>query len=84
MHKLETDVGWFNSTHQYISLMHEKDKLIAYEKGDLLFIFNFHPNRSWEHYRIGTKWSSPHVMLLNSDEVFNYLNFRHNLMEKID
>jgi len=73
MHKLESDVGWLNANHQYISLMHEKDKLISFERGDLLFVFNFHPSRSWEHYRIGTCWSSPHVMLLNTDEVNIFL-----------
>lgn len=48
--------------------MHEKDKLIVFEKGDLLFVFNFHPSTSFEHYRIGTKWNSEHIILLDSDQ----------------
>jgi len=70
MHQLESDVGWLNAQHQYISLMHENDKLIVFERGDLLFVFNFHPHKSWEHYRIGTCWSSQHIILLHTDEVF--------------
>ena len=68
MHNLETCVGWLNSKSQYIYLC-EKDKLIMYEKADLLFIFNFHPSQSFEHYRVGTKWASDHIVLLESDDV---------------
>ncbi len=57
-----------NARSQYISLMHEKDKIIIFEKGDLLFVFNFHPSKSFEHYRIGTKWSSEHSIVLDTDE----------------
>ena len=68
MNKLDTDFDLFNSKHQYISLQNEKDKLIVYEKGDLLFVFNFHPTKGFEHYRIGTKWNSPHKIIMDSDE----------------
>jgi 1,4-alpha-glucan branching enzyme len=68
MHKLETDIGWLNSKHQFIALMHEKDKVIAYEKGDLLFVFNFHPSKSFENYRIGTKWATEHIIIMDTDE----------------
>jgi hypothetical protein len=37
MNNLESLVGWFNSKHQFIILIDEKDKMIAFEKGDLLF-----------------------------------------------
>lgn len=30
--------------HQYVTLYNEGDKVIVYEKGDLVFIFNFHTN----------------------------------------
>ena len=39
-----------------------------FEKGDLLFIFNFHPHKSYEHYRIGTKWNREHIVVLHSDQ----------------
>ena len=57
-----------NSPHQYCTLTHESDKLIVFERGDLLFIFNFHPYNSYEHYRIGTHWASEHVIMLESDD----------------
>ena len=44
------------------------DKIIAFEKGDLLFIFNFHPTQSFENYRIGTVWNEDHIILMETDE----------------
>lgn len=41
--ELEERFHWMNSPHQYVTLNHDGDKLIIFERGDLLFIFNFHP-----------------------------------------
>lgn len=41
--QLENKFNWMNSGHQYVTLTHDGDKLIVFERGDLLFIFNFHP-----------------------------------------
>jgi 1,4-alpha-glucan branching enzyme len=68
MNQLDSIFGILSSKHQYITLMHEKDKLIVFEKGDLVFIFNFHPYQSFEHYRIGTRWASEHKIILDTDE----------------
>ena len=67
MHHLESIVGWLDATNQYIYFT-EQDKLIIYEKGDLLFIFNFHSTQSFDNYRIGSKWSSDHIILLETDD----------------
>lgn len=32
---------------------HESDKVIAFERANLLFIFNFHPSKSYTDYRVG-------------------------------
>jgi len=34
--------------HEYVSLKNEYDKMIVAERGDLLFIFNFHPSNSYQ------------------------------------
>jgi len=44
MNELEETFHWLASPHQYITLSHEGDKILAFEKGDLVFIFNFHPS----------------------------------------
>jgi 1,4-alpha-glucan branching enzyme len=34
----------------------ECDKVVAFEKGGCVFIFNFHPNKSYEGYGIETRF----------------------------
>lgn len=61
----------FKSTikgHQYVITTDEEKKLIIYEKGDLVYIYNFHTNDSYEDYQVGTYWSSDHFILFESDE----------------
>ena len=41
------------SEHQYISRNDEGDKIIVFEKGDLVFVFNFHWSNSYFDYRVG-------------------------------
>lgn len=47
--------------------MKKAHKMIVFEKGPLLFIFNFSPNQSFEHYKIGTSWGKDHTLVLDSD-----------------
>jgi 1,4-alpha-glucan branching enzyme len=68
MNKWEKLLGTMISTHEYVTLKDEKDKMIVFERGQLVFIFNFHPNNSYESYLIGTHWKSPHMILFDSDE----------------
>lgn len=42
--------------------------MIAFERGNLVFVFNFHPNQSFEHYRIGTRHNEDHEIVLCSDD----------------
>ena len=68
MNILEEIFNFIGSKEEYISTKHEDDKFIVFEKGDLLFIFNFHPVKSFGGYQIGTKWGSNHKIILDSDE----------------
>mmetsp|Transcript_22026 Transcript_22026/g.16404 ORF Transcript_22026/g.16404 Transcript_22026/m.16404 type:complete len:166 (+) Transcript_22026:1606-2103(+) len=67
MNELAGIFNWSTNPFQYITLNHEGDKIIVFEKGDLLFIFNFHHSKSYEGYKIGTFWGSEHIILLDSD-----------------
>ncbi len=67
MNALEKKFKWLSSGHQYVTLTHEGDKLVVFERGDLIFVFNFHICNSYEHYKIGTMWASDHIIVLNSD-----------------
>lgn len=54
--------------HQYVSVANEENKVILYEKGNLLYIFNFHPSDSYQDYRVGTTWASDHFVLYETDD----------------
>ena len=68
MNNTELKFNYMNNEHQFVSLSSEEDKVIVYEKGELLFIFNFHTNDSYEGYEVGTSWKSDHFILFDSDE----------------
>lgn len=39
--------------HQYISRKDETDKVVIFERGKLVFVFNFHWEKSYTDYRVG-------------------------------
>ena len=54
--------------HQFVTLAHEEDKIIVYEKGDLVYIYNFHHSNSQEAYKIGVNLDEDHFLLFDTDE----------------
>ena len=68
MNATEIMFGSMISEHQHVSKSNEEDKIIVYEKGDLLFVYNFHHSKSFENYFVGTPWSSDHFVVYESDE----------------
>lgn len=42
--------------------------MIAYERSGLLFVFNFHPTKSFTDYRIGVDEAGEYHIILTSDE----------------
>ncbi|KAL6634238.1 hypothetical protein ACP70R_026909 [Stipagrostis hirtigluma subsp. patula] len=67
MQHLEGKYGFMTSDHQYISRKHEEDKVIVFEKGDLVFVFNFHWNNSYFDYRVGCLKPGKYKVALDSD-----------------
>ena len=57
-----------SSDQAYVSLKHESDKVIVYERAGLLFIFNFHPVQSYTDYRVGVEEVGEYYVALSSDE----------------
>eukprot|EP01135_Chromosphaera_perkinsii_P007733 Nk52_evm22s967 gene=Nk52_evmTU22s967 len=65
---LEGRERWLNHPYNYVSLKHEGDKVIVYERADgLLFLFNFHPTQSFSDYKVGTKWTGDYKVVLSTD-----------------
>ncbi len=47
--------------------MHQDDKVIIYSKGDYVFIFNFHPTKSFEGYFVPTHERGTYKVVLSTD-----------------
>jgi len=67
MQHLEERYGWLNSSQAYISLKHEGDKIIVFERAGLLWVFNFHPTNSYTDYRVGIEQAGTYKIVLSSD-----------------
>lgn len=44
---------FMTSEHQYISRKDEGDRVVVFERGNLVFVFSFHWNNSYTDYRVG-------------------------------
>lgn len=67
MNHCEAKYGWLAAPQAYISLKHEGDKVIVFERAGLVFIFNFHPTESFSDYRIGIEDAGTYRVVLNTD-----------------
>ena len=48
----------------YVSLKHQDDKMVVFERADkLLFIFNFHTNKSYTDYKVGVQMAGTYPLL---------------------
>lgn len=68
MNLCEAKYGWLHSPQAYISLKHEGDKVVVFERAGLVFVFNFHPTNSYADYRIGVDVEGTYKIVLNTDD----------------
>jgi 1,4-alpha-glucan branching enzyme len=69
MLQLEHRFKFMNSgDNGFITLKHEEDKIIAFERGNMLWVFNFHPTKSFTNYWIGVEWTGSYTYVLSTDE----------------
>jgi len=67
MHYLEREFHWLSASQAYIILKHEGDKVIAFERGNLFWVFNFHSNQSYTDYAIGISHPGKYNIVLETD-----------------
>ncbi|KAM9088092.1 1,4-alpha-glucan-branching enzyme isoform 2-T2 [Megaptera novaeangliae] len=67
MNKLEERCHWLSAPQAHVSEEHETNKIIAFERAGLLFVFNFHPSNSYTDYRLGTTVPGKYKIVLDSD-----------------
>ena len=58
----------FDQTYPELRWVHEDDKVIAYERGGLLFVFNFSPSRDYTDYTIPVSHGEDYEVLFSSDD----------------
>ncbi|KAJ8483724.1 hypothetical protein OPV22_016209 [Ensete ventricosum] len=68
MQHLEEESSFMTSDHQYISRKDEQDKIIVFERGDMVFVFNFHWTNSYFDYRVGCLKPGKYKVVLDSDD----------------
>lgn len=58
-----------------MSCKHQDDKIIAFERNNLLFVFNFHSTKSFTDYRVGVDVAGAYQIILSTDdELFGGFN----------
>ena len=73
LHAFDKALNHFEEKHQimtrdtFVSLKNEGDKVIVFERGDVVFAFNFHPTQSYADYRIGVQNAGKYTIALDSD-----------------
>eukprot|EP00747_Dinoflagellata_sp_TGD_P132625 gnl/TRDRNA2_/TRDRNA2_175096_c0_seq1.p1 gnl/TRDRNA2_/TRDRNA2_175096_c0~~gnl/TRDRNA2_/TRDRNA2_175096_c0_seq1.p1 ORF type:complete len:433 (-),score=82.12 gnl/TRDRNA2_/TRDRNA2_175096_c0_seq1:189-1298(-) len=67
MNRVAGAFKYLASDHQYVSCKNNGDKVIVFERGDVVFAFNWHPGNSYSDYRIGCKDKGEYKLVLSSD-----------------
>ena len=52
----------------YVGTKHEGDKVLAFERAGVVFVFNFHPDKSYADYRIGVSAAGKYRIVLDTDD----------------
>ncbi len=60
--------GRVDTKYVYSSLLNHGDKVICYEKGNLVFVFNFHPSQSYDGYQLPMPKSGSYKIVLSTDD----------------
>ncbi|KAI0053745.1 glycoside hydrolase family 13 protein [Auriscalpium vulgare] len=68
MNHLDAQYQWLDAPQAYVSLKHEGDKVVVFERAGLVFVFNFHPTNSYSDYRVGVDVPGEYRIVLSSDD----------------
>ncbi|XP_052422465.1 1,4-alpha-glucan-branching enzyme [Carassius gibelio] len=69
MNLTEDKYGWLAAGQAAVTTLNQTDKVIVFERSNLLFIFNFHPCNSYIDYRVAVEHAGKYKIKLNSDEL---------------
>lgn len=69
MMKLDEDEQILSKGSPKVHHVNESNMIISYLRGPFLFVFNFHPEISFERYCIGVEEAGEYRVLLDTDEI---------------
>ena len=58
----------FDQTYPELKLIHEADKVLAFERGGLVFVFNFSPTNGYTDYAIPVSRGEDYIVLFTGDD----------------
>ncbi|XP_016508689.1 1,4-alpha-glucan-branching enzyme isoform X1 [Nicotiana tabacum] len=67
MNSLDEKFSFLASGKQIVSSTDEDNKVVVFERGDLVFVFNFHPENTYEGYKVGCDLPGKYRVALDSD-----------------
>lgn len=67
MNMLDEEFAFLASSKQMVSSANNDDKVIVFERGDLVFVFNFHPENTYDGYKVGCDLPGKYRVALDSD-----------------
>ncbi|KAI3424010.1 uncharacterized protein J3R85_010659 [Psidium guajava] len=67
MNLLDEKFSILASEKQIVSSTNEEDKVIVFERGGLVFVFNFHPENTYDGYKVGCDLPGKYRVALDSD-----------------
>lgn len=68
MQTTEANYPWLKADPGYVSLKNNGDKMLAFDRNGLVFVFNMHPSQSFQDYRIGVPRAGKYRIILSTDD----------------
>ncbi|CAL9763024.1 unnamed protein product [Musa acuminata subsp. burmannicoides] len=69
MMRIDEDENILSSGPPKVHHINDSNMVISYNRGPLLFVFNFHPTICYEAYCVGVEEAGEYQLILNTDEV---------------
>lgn len=68
---MQESKNWLSAHPAYVTLVHEDDKVVVFDRGEQnwLFLFNFHSSKSYDGYRVPVRHCGSYRVRLNSDAI---------------
>lgn len=67
MNSLDDEYSFLSSAKLIVSSASDEEKMMVFERGDLVFVFNFHPKNTYHGYKVGCDLPGKYRVALDSD-----------------